>query len=94
MGVRKVMGASTGSLAISLSKGFLKLIVIAILIGTPLTYLFFDHVVLRIHHYRTSIGVGEIGASIGFLLVLVLLTIGAQTIKVANVNPVDTLKSE
>src|SRR5690606_16001981 len=94
MGIRKVMGATVPDLAISLSKGFVKLIIIAILIATPLTYLFFDQLFLRVHHFRTAIGFTEIGGSILFLCILVSFTIGSQTLKVARVNPVDTLKIE
>jgi ABC-type antimicrobial peptide transport system permease subunit len=94
MGIRKIMGATVLNLAMSLSKGFVKLIAIAVLISTPLTYLLFDQVFLRIHYYRANIGFTEIGLSILFLFFLVCLIIGSQTLKVARVNPVETLRSE
>jgi ABC-type antimicrobial peptide transport system permease subunit len=94
MGIRKIMGATAGNLAASLSKGFFKLIGIAIAIATPFTYLLFDQFFLQMHFYRTSIGFTEIAISILFLFALVCLIIGSQTLRVARINPVDTLRSE
>jgi putative ABC transport system permease protein len=94
MGIRKIMGATAGNLAASLSKGFFKLIGIAIAIAVPFTYLLFDQVFLKMHFYRTSIGFTEIAFSILFLFGLVCLIIGSQTLRVARINPVETLRSE
>jgi putative ABC transport system permease protein len=94
MGIRKIMGATAMNLAVSLSTGFFKLIGLAVLIATPVTYLLFDQLLLSIFYYRATIGVMEIGLSILFLFFLVCLIIGSQTLKVAKVNPVETLRSE
>ncbi|MEQ8423328.1 MAG: ABC transporter permease, partial [Cyclobacteriaceae bacterium] len=94
MGLRKVMGASSFNLAYTLSRGFIKLIGIAILIATPFTYFLFEKVILRLQHYRSAIGIGDVLLGITILLVLLVITIGGQTMKVARVNPVETLKSE
>lgn len=94
MGVRKVFGASSASLAFVLSRGFLKLIGWAILLATPFTYLLFDKLFLRINHYRAAIGVTEMALGITLLLLLILVTIGGQTLRVARVNPVETLKHD
>lgn len=94
MGIRKVFGATKANMMVAMASGFLKLIALAIVIATPLTYFLFDSVFLRIFFYRASIGVIELGAGIGILLVLVLIIIGSQTFRVARINPVDTLKYE
>ena len=94
MGIRKVFGATSSDLSLSLSRTFMKLILIAIAIGTPVSYLFFDQVFLQMYYYRANIGFMEIFSGIMFLLLLVGLIIGSQTFKVSRVNPVDTLKYE
>lgn len=94
MGIRKVFGAGILSLALVLTKGFLRLVVIAVLIATPLTYVLFDQIFLRRFFYRASIGLTEIGLSILLLFSLVLIIIGSQTLKVARVNPMEILKYE
>ena len=94
MGIRKILGATVPDLAISLSKGFLKLIGISILIATPVTYLVFDKVFLRMNYYRATIGATEIALGILLLLMLITVIIGSQTLKVARINPVETLKYE
>lgn len=94
MGIRKVFGASTGNIAVVMSTGFLKLIAIAVIIATPLTYIMFEQVFLRMFFHRASIGFVEIAASIVLLFSLVLLIIGSQTFRVAKINPVETLKYE
>ena len=94
MGIRKVMGASVAQITFLLSGGFVKLIGWAVVIAVPVTYLFFDKVFLRIHHYRAVIGPMEILVSILLLLVLGMLTIGSRTIVIARENPVNSLKDE
>jgi putative ABC transport system permease protein len=94
MGIRKILGASVPNLAFILSSGFLKLIVISILIATPVTYFIFDKVFLEINYYRANIGVTEIAMGILLLLLMIAVIIGSQTLKVANINPVETLKYE
>jgi putative ABC transport system permease protein len=94
LGIRKVMGADSVQLAVLLSKGYMKLMAIAALIATPVTYLIFDKGMLQMQYYRFEIGAGEIVISLMIMLVLGAATILSQTIKAASTNPVDTLKSE
>jgi putative ABC transport system permease protein len=54
--IRKVLGAGDGLLAYLLSKGFLVLLLVAALIALPLTWLFFDKVVLAKFAYHQPIG--------------------------------------
>jgi len=94
IGIRKVFGASIPQIAFTLSKGFVKLIAIAVMIATPVTYLMFDQLLLSVYFYRSAIGLSEIATGVLVLFTLVLLIIGSQTFKVARINPVETLKCE
>ena len=94
IGVRKVMGASTSTITMLLSKDFAKLMFIAACIATPLTYLFFDKIFLRMQYYKLPIGAFEIIVSLLLMLALGFVTILSQTVKAAKANPVDTLRNE
>jgi len=93
IGVRKVLGASTGSIVTLLSTDFLKLVAIASLIAFPIGY-FTMHSWLADFAYRISIqwwvfiAAGVLAASVA------LVTIGFQAIKAALANPVKALRSE
>jgi putative ABC transport system permease protein len=92
--IRKVLGASEGKLIFLLSKGFILLLSIAAGIALPVTYLFFDKVVLANFAYHDPIGWPEM--VIGFLSVMAIafLMVGSQTFKVARSNPAEVLKRE
>ncbi|MEQ9264592.1 MAG: ABC transporter permease [Balneolaceae bacterium] len=93
IGIRKVLGSSLSSIVLLLSKDFLKLVLIALLIAAPFSY-YFAHSWLQEFVYRTEIGVwpflfaGLIACSLAFF------TIAWQSIKAALANPVHSLKSE
>jgi putative ABC transport system permease protein len=94
LGIRKVMGATSYQLAVLLSKGYLKLMLVAAIIATPVTYIIFDKGMLQVQYYRFDIGAAEIIISLAIMLFLGGLTILSQTLKASTSNPVDTLKSE
>ena len=94
IGVRKVMGASSGTIAVLLSKDYLKLMLIATVIATPLTYFFFDVLLFGEQYYRIPIGALEITLSIATMFILGIATILSQTLKASKANPVDTLRYE
>jgi putative ABC transport system permease protein len=92
--IRKVLGASEGSLVYLLSRNFLLLLMIAAFISIPLTWIFFDKVVLVHFAYHQPIGPGDI--LLGFLVVAVIafFMIGSHTLKIARANPGRVLKAE
>jgi putative ABC transport system permease protein len=93
IGVRKVLGASVGSLFALLSKEFLVLVIIAFAIAAPLGWWAMDHW-LSGYAYRSSIPWWVFGLS-GLLAVLIAMaTICFQALKSANANPVRSLRSE
>lgn len=94
IGIRKTFGASEGKLIFLLSKGFFKMVTLAVLIGSPICYFLFDRVILEENVYRTEITVVEVGGSIVFLMVLCFLTIITQTWKAARTNPANVLRDE
>ncbi|MBD2700579.1 ABC transporter permease [Spirosoma sp. BT702] len=94
IGIRKVMGASSGSLIYLLSRGFLVQLSISALIALPVTYLFFEKVVLIRFPYHTPVQIGELFVGLLAVLLIAFLMIGSQTMKAAKTNPVEVLKSE
>jgi ABC-type antimicrobial peptide transport system permease subunit len=93
IGIRKVVGASVNSLAFLLSKDFLKLIIIALLIAFPLSWWAMNQW-LQNFAYRTSIGAGVFVLAGSSMLIITLLTISFQAIKAAIANPVKSLRTE
>lgn len=91
--IRKVLGSSDQALVYLLSKGFLNLLWISILIGVPLAW-FVNGLWLQLIAYRTSFSPGVIITGIAILIVLGIITIGSQTLRAAFSNPVDNLKNE
>jgi len=93
VGIRKILGASEGSLNWHLAKSFMILLGIAILIATPLTILvanlWLDNFVIRM-----SISPWMIIVGIGIILGMALLTVFSQTSFAARSNPVDVLRNE
>ena len=92
--IRKVMGASSGNLIYLLSRGFLVLLSISALIALPVTYLFFENIVLTNFPYHTPVQVGELFVGLLAVFLIAITMIGSQTMKAARTNPAEVLKSE
>lgn len=93
IGVRKVLGASVFSIVGLLSKDFLKLVAIAILVASPIGWYVMNRW-LRDFAYRIDID-WWVFAVAGLLAVgIALLTVSFQSIKAALMNPVKSLKTE
>lgn len=92
--IRKVMGASSKSLVLLLSKDFIILMVIASSITIPVVYFLFNHLLANTQHYSIQIGFVEIISGLIIMLLLGLLTVLSQTLKAANANPADNLRTE
>lgn len=91
--IRKVLGSPDHALVLLLSKGFIQLLLIAIVIATPIAY-FLNNLWLQMIAYHTELSVSVVLTGAGILLVLGGVTIGSQTLRAAYANPVDNLKSE
>lgn len=92
--IRKVMGASSGNLIFLLNRGFLLLLSISALIALPVTYIFFENVVLTNFPYHTPVQTSELFIGLVAVLLIAFLMIGSQTIKAARTNPAEVLKNE
>jgi len=93
VGIRKILGASIIEIIVILSKGFLYLIVMAVIIAIPLAY-FVNNLWLEQIANRVSIGPGLISYAIVILLGIAVSTIISQSIRAAFVNPAVSLKDE
>jgi putative ABC transport system permease protein len=93
IGIRKVLGASTGSITFMLSKEFLKLIVIASVISFPVTW-FAMNKWLQDFAYRINIQWWVFLAAGVIALLVAGITISFQSVKAALANPVKSLRSE
>ncbi|HET7117176.1 MAG TPA: FtsX-like permease family protein, partial [Hanamia sp.] len=93
IGIRKVLGASMGEIVSLLSRNFIKLILVAFIIATPLVWWAMNNW-LQDFQYRISIswwifiiaGMGSLCFALGVVVI--------QAIKAAVANPVDSLRSE
>jgi putative ABC transport system permease protein len=93
IGIRKVLGASVNNIINMLSKDFMKLVLIAMLIAFPLGWYFMNKW-LQDFAYRISID-WKIFLTAGLAAMLIaILTVSAQAVKAALTNPVNNLRTE
>jgi len=93
IGVRKVLGASVSTIVKLLSKDFLKLVFISILIAVPIAWLTMSNW-LQDYAYRIEVN-WLIFVIAGIMAIFIaLITVSFQAIKAALANPVDSLKTE
>ena len=93
IGVRKVLGASVFNLWRLLSKDFVILVVISLLIATPVAW-YFMHNWLQSYYYRTEINWWIFAVTAIAALFITLATVSYQGIRAALANPVKSLRSE
>ena len=93
IGIRKVLGASVVSVVGLLSRDFLRLIFIALLIATPLAW-YFMHQWLADFAYRIDISLWTFVFAGALAILVAFVTVGYQSVKAALDNPVRSLKSE
>jgi len=93
VGIRKVLGASIGSIVYLFSKEFIILITIAFLVAAPLAWYFMNSW-LRDYAFRINIGwwIFVTGGLIS--IIIALATVSYRAIRAAVVNPVTSLRSE
>jgi ABC-type antimicrobial peptide transport system permease subunit len=93
MSIRKVAGASSLNIAVLLSKDFLNLIMIAVIISFPLSWWIMNGW-LNNFAYRVHIGWGIFLFAFASILMITAATISFQTIRAAFANPVKSLRAE
>ena len=93
IGIRKVLGASVQGLVALLSKDFLRLVLIAVIIASPLAWYVMNKW-LQNFAYQTSIGWQVFALTTLIAVVIAFVTISFQAIKAAIINPVKSLRTE
>jgi putative ABC transport system permease protein len=93
VGIRKVLGATVSQTVTLLSKDFMKLVFLSIVVASPVAY-YIMSTWLEGFEYHIDIqwwmfGLAAIGA-----IVIAMLTVSFQAIKASTANPVDSLKAE
>lgn len=94
VGIRKVMGASTPSIIMLLSKDYVKLMLWAAVLAIPAATLIADSFLANMQHYHVTLSFWDILLSLAILLGFGLATIASQTFKTASTNPAETLRAE
>ena len=93
MGIRKVLGASAGSLAVLFSVDFIKLVALAFLLAAPVGWLLMRKW-LAGFAYKVDLAWWMFALAGGLALLVALLTVGFQAVRAAAVNPVQHLRNE
>ena len=93
IGIRKVLGASVQQIVGLLSKDFLKLVILSIVIASPIAYYFMDKW-LQDFAYRINIEWWIFALAGIVAIVIALLTVSYQAIRAALANPVKSLRTE
>lgn len=93
IGVRKVLGASVSSIVTLLSNDFIKLVLIAIIIASPVAW-WAMNTWLKDFAYRIDVEWWMFTLAGILAITIALITVSFQTIKAARANPVDSLRDE
>jgi putative ABC transport system permease protein len=93
IGIRKVLGASVGGIVMLLSKDFLKLVGIAMLIASPVAWVIMHNWLLDFE-YRVPIDWVVFLVTFVSTLGITLVTVGFQAVRAGLANPVESLKTE
>jgi putative ABC transport system permease protein len=91
--IRKVIGASPASLMRLLTRSYLQVMIIAVLLAIPISILL-GNMVLQEMSQRISLGAGLFIPGVLIIVLLSLLTIGSQTLRAVFLNPVKGLREE
>ncbi|MNK02334.1 putative ABC transporter permease YknZ [compost metagenome] len=93
IGIRKVLGASVSGITTMLSKDFIKLVIISILIASPIAWWVMSKW-LQDFYYRIEMQWWIFALAGVSSIVVALVTVSSQAIRAANSNPVKTLRDE
>lgn len=89
--MRKVLGSSDAALVFLLSKGFMTILIVAIMIAVPCAY-FLNNLWLEKLAYHITISASMLSLGVAILLLFGAVTIASQTWKASFINPVNNLK--
>lgn len=92
-GVRRVLGASTRSIIGLISSDFLKLVVIALIVASPIAWYMMNNWLNEFHYHISMPWWAFVAAGIA-AAVIALVTVTVQTLRSQAINPVESLRSE
>lgn len=93
IGIRKVLGAEAGSIVRLLSKDFIKLVLIAMVIATPFSWYAMNNW-LEVYAYKVTISWWVFAIASIIAITIAILTVSFHAIKAAVANPVKSLRTE
>lgn len=93
IGVRKILGASVANIVSLLSKEFVKLVIIALVLATPIAWYAMNNW-LQNFHYHIDMPWWSFGLAGVLAIIVAMATIGFQSFKAAKMNPVESLRNE
>ncbi|HHH49650.1 MAG TPA: FtsX-like permease family protein, partial [Saprospiraceae bacterium] len=93
IGIRKILGASVGSIVTLISKDFIQLVFIAFVIAIPISWYLMKQW-LEEFAFAVKPQWWIFGLTIGIALLVTIVTVGIQALRAASNNPVDALRSE
>lgn len=93
IGIRRVLGATVAGTVTMLSADFLKLVLLAIVVASPIAY-YFMHYWLQSFAYRINISSWVFIIAGITAIIIALVTVSFQAIKAAIANPVKSLRTE
>jgi len=94
IGIRKVLGASAGSILSLLGKKYVRWLILASIIAWPLAYYAMQKWLQDNFVYRIKIGIITFIFSAAVAFAITIISVGFQTFKAATANPVDSLRYE
>lgn len=93
VGIRKVLGATSGRIVVLLAREFAMLLVVAVALALPAAWAL-NGLWLDFFAQRVALGAGPFLVGAGLVLGLSLLTIGSQALRAAQSDPVEALRYE
>jgi len=93
IGIRKAMGATSQSIFLLLSKEFLKWVLLAVFIASPIAWIIMNKW-LEGFAYRQNLSVDIFFLAALIVLVIAIITVAWQSLKTALANPVEALRYE
>ncbi|MGF7042704.1 ABC transporter permease [Mucilaginibacter lappiensis] len=95
IGMRKVLGASVMQIIGLINREFIRIIMIAFVIGSALGYLFISKFIFQvIYKYHPDAGPEPYIATLLIVILSCILIIGTKTLQAARANPIDRLRAE
>lgn len=93
--IRKTLGAGSMRLLYALSGLFFRMWVIALFIAIPLSYLYYDKIMMRVYNkFSGGVGFSEVALSSLLTLSLGMIAIVIQSTKVMRTNPAENLRND